>query len=524
MRKKTKKPLSFSTTMRNPERIAAFLQCIEPFEEKILTNSLINEIVKKIIKNKLYYTMYQKGKKDLLEIYKSLDKDYTDEQILDIITNSPQNHKEAGFDKGWASRFDTWFKLSKEFGFIYYKINEPIKISQTGHMLCNAYNTTDNPNTGENIQNIFLNALCKYQTNNPFRKNLNKNLPIILLLKTIFLLKNDTDENGAGISRKELAFLLCWDNNDPQSLYKFIKDFRKKYGYKASDENIYAKCLSLLESNNENRFKISQIIKEGIDDLVRKLRMTGIFSLRGMGRFLDLNSFKQDTIEYLIKNYGKYKDFSSELEYFRYMGEIDSNILKIKNRVSITNLDKIRINALKKFAKIYSSKTISKELINLEQNKNSKDEYLKGIDNPTRLEFLISLSLIQKYPQATIKPNYAIDDEGNPTFTARGGIADIELYDTNSDSLIEVTLLQNRSQSINEIPSITRHLDEFKNISKKNLVFSLFIAPKIHQDTIYMCQFTKNQYNLDILPYTISDFTIKLFNTKTINDFFNKEF
>ena len=57
MKKKTKKPLSFSTTMRNPERISAFLQCIEPFEGKILTNSLIEEIVKKIIKNKLYFTM-----------------------------------------------------------------------------------------------------------------------------------------------------------------------------------------------------------------------------------------------------------------------------------------------------------------------------------------------------------------------------------------------------------------------------------------------------------------------------------
>lgn len=519
MKKKTKKPLSFSTTMRNPERISAFLQCIESFEGKILTNSLIEEIVKKIIKNKLYFTMYLKGKKELLEIYNSPDRDFTDEQLNDIIINSPQNHKEAGFDKGWSSRFDTWYKLSKEFGLIYYKINEPIKISQTGHMLCNAYGNTDDFSAGEKIQNIFLNALSKYQTNNPFRKNINKNLPIMLLLKTISLLKKDSEENGAGISRKELAFLLCWDNNDPESLYKFIKDFRKEYGYRASDENIYSKCLALLESDNETRFKMNQIIKEGVDDLVRKLRITGIFSLRGMGKFLDINSFKKDKIDYLIKNYGDYKEFFDEIEYFNYMGEIDSNILEMKDNVSITDLDEIRIKALREFAKTYSEKTIFEELINLEKNGNSKDEYLKDIDGPTRLEFLTSISLVQKYPNALVKPNYAIDDEGNPTFTARGGIADIELYDIISNSLIEVTLMQNKSQAVNEIPGITRHLEEFKNVSKKDLVFSLFIAPRLHQDTLYMCKFTKAQYNLDILPYTISDFISKLSSTKSINDF-----
>lgn len=34
------KPLSFSTTMRNPTRIAGFLNCILPFEGKILTNEI----------------------------------------------------------------------------------------------------------------------------------------------------------------------------------------------------------------------------------------------------------------------------------------------------------------------------------------------------------------------------------------------------------------------------------------------------------------------------------------------------
>ena len=40
-REKELKPLSFSTTIRNPDRIIDFLNCILEYEGKILTNQLI---------------------------------------------------------------------------------------------------------------------------------------------------------------------------------------------------------------------------------------------------------------------------------------------------------------------------------------------------------------------------------------------------------------------------------------------------------------------------------------------------
>ena len=39
------KPLSFSTTMRNPDRIALFLNQILPFENHILTDDIIMNII-----------------------------------------------------------------------------------------------------------------------------------------------------------------------------------------------------------------------------------------------------------------------------------------------------------------------------------------------------------------------------------------------------------------------------------------------------------------------------------------------
>ena len=49
-RAKEYKPLSFSTTMRNPARIAAFLNCILPYEGQILTNAIIDQVAINLIR------------------------------------------------------------------------------------------------------------------------------------------------------------------------------------------------------------------------------------------------------------------------------------------------------------------------------------------------------------------------------------------------------------------------------------------------------------------------------------------
>ena len=49
-RKLERKPLSFSTTMRNPERIVLFIENLKEFEGKILTKEIIMKIVEKLTK------------------------------------------------------------------------------------------------------------------------------------------------------------------------------------------------------------------------------------------------------------------------------------------------------------------------------------------------------------------------------------------------------------------------------------------------------------------------------------------
>ena len=265
---------------------------------------------------------------DLKRIKESFDERFTDKQLELIVKNSPQNHKEKGFAYGWDSRFDTWYKMLKELGLIKYAMNEPIQITSTGHMIVDGY--LEEPRNERKIQTVFLNALMKYQTNNPLRRNLNDNASLPLLLRVIKYFNEDKAENGAGLFRGELPILICWQDNDAKAAYKYIKNIRKLKGFNYSDEFIYERCLSVLKSDNRKYFKMEKICRESVDEYIRKMRMTGLLSLRGNGRFLDINSFEKDSTK--IENYSTYPKFETENDYIEYMGTIDSEIVQLETK------------------------------------------------------------------------------------------------------------------------------------------------------------------------------------------------
>ena len=508
IRNEERKPLSFSTTMRNPERIAGFISCLIPFENQLLTSELIHKIVGNVIKSKLYKTMYENSVPRYKMIFADEDAQFSDSDVEDIITNSPQKHKEAGFDYGWDSRFDTWFKLPMEFGFIQYAMNKPLRISNTGHMLIDAYQEI--PINNIKIQNVFLNALMKYQSSNPFRRNANDNVPLILLLNLLKLLKEDPEENGAGISRQEIPILLCWQDNNYKKLYSYIKEIRKENGFNCSNEFIYERCLELLEADDSkrNRFKMSQICGEAVDEYIRKMRSTGIISFRGNGRFIDINTIESDKIEYIISNYTEYTSYSDINEYYSYMGNIDSKILDM-HQAETMDLSDIRKQTLLKYAEEYSIDKVFDELDKVCNKRDSVDPVLKFINAPTRLEFLVSIALVQQFKGLDVNPNYSVDDEGLPTFTAGGGVADIECYDDDYNSYYEVTLMCGRADQVNnEIVPIRRHLMEAKE--KMPNIFSVFIAPIIHADTKEIAEWYKHKDNIDILTFDINQFIEKI--------------
>lgn len=510
------KPLSFSTTMRNPDRIAGFLNCLLPYEGQILTNELILGIVRKVIKEKLYRPNYISKVAELNEVYMDDDLSFSDEQLDEIISNSPQKHKEAGFDWGWASRFDTWYKLPMEFGFVRYAMDSEIVISEVGHMLIDALKEI--PINENIIQNVFLNSMMKYQVNNPFRKNKSDNVPLLLLLQILEKLHED-DAESTGIFRQELSFLICWTNNDADKLYRQIKSFRSKHNFgQYTDELIYAECLKMMgytKESDKNYIKMEKITGEAVDEYIRKMRSTGIISLRGNGRFIDFNRIEINKVHYVLNNYRNYKLYSGKNEYFEYMGQIDPNIMDIR-KDEATDENGLREATLKRYAKAYSREDIFIELHNVCFNKESKDPVFRLISDPARMEFLTSIALLQSFKELKVYPNYNIDDEGLPTCTASGGMADIVCVDKVSHALVEVTLMCGRQQVNNEMLPVSRHLAEA--VKEYENTVAVFVAPRIHEDVRRYIGFIKFDEGLNIEAYGINEFLDALSNFETMDE------
>ena len=324
-RKSTFKPLLFTTTVRNPERTKRLLNLLSKFNTKVLTSELAEEIIAELIK----YGVYRPMKiSDVIKEKWSTSKKgefseilLTDKEVQEVLINNPQRHKEAGFEKGWASRFATYFDFAKELGFVYFWSGVKIEFSEIGLKLANSIQVDVK---GDNIlvsephpefeQQAFLLALAKYQRNNPFIRVLNDNVPLILLLQTINKLNADKDFNGAGILKLEIPLVLYWKDNDAESLYQRIKKLRQDHGFDPSWEIITEICRDEIMEGSDIERDNKSIMVDYPDEFIRKMRLTGLISLRGAGRFIDVNKNEINKVNYVLENYSKYPTFQTEKE------------------------------------------------------------------------------------------------------------------------------------------------------------------------------------------------------------------
>jgi hypothetical protein len=140
---------------------------------------------------------------------------------------------------------------------------------------------------------------------------------------------------------------------------------------------------------------------------------------------------------------------------------------------------------------------------------------LKNIYNskkakPIELEKYTTLGLNALNDALNIQPNYPVGDDNEPTFTAPAGKPDIECYYTKYNAICEVTMLNGRDQWFNEGQPVMRHLRDFEDRDNTKTSYCLFIAPKIHQDTVNTFWFSvKYEYQgkkQNIVPLTINQF------------------
>ncbi len=521
MRKCEFKPLLFTTTVRNPARFKRYLYVLNKFAGKTLTDSLAAEICGEAMR----YGIYRPNKRpaSVAEKWPSHSQgDFgalilDDDEVAWLLCHNPQSHKEAGFAEGWPSRFATIFGVVRQFGFAYFAPGEAIAISEVGKRLVDnlTVEITDGVISASdgnpvNDQAAFMHAMVKYHRDNPFLRVLNRNTPLVLLLKVIKLLNADPKNNGAGISRKEIPLLIFWKDDDAQAAYEMIMEIRAKYGYSPSPEVIRSYCVDTIMGGDFKKFKLESIVDEYPDEYIRKMRYTGLVSLRGGGRFVDINSDEAAKVDYILKNYSEYKTYTDTKEYYQYAAAVDVGLLGIPAApIDAGRSEKL----LGKWMDAYQWETVRHELLVLSSHSKSEDPVLKFLDSPVRLEFLAALALRWRRPTYRVKPNYRCDDEGLPTSTAGGNQGDIECFGSN-DVLVEVTMSEGRTQVVMEGWPVKRHLEAFK--AAHSDAGCVFVAPTLYADTKDQFEWTYERKKLYTAPFTIKEFVEELDTEKEI--------
>lgn len=502
------KPLLYTTTARNPERLKFFLVVLKEFENQILTDELATKIMGRFIQFGLVQPM---KRTDAIKVKWPRGEQpstlLTDEEVQWMLENNPQNHKEAGFAKGWPSRFDTYCKILKRLGLAYYEPQAPIFISALGRRLADVLTLEVNVGTitwqvahPEYEQEVFLQAFAREQRSNPFVKELNDNIPLILLLQTIQKINADSQMSGCGISYKEIPLLIFWKDNNAEALYQQIKRLRAEHGANPSAEVIEDICVKEILGSFK-KFKLHSIVQEYPDEFVRKMRMTGLISFRGGGRYIDINHNEKAKIDYILANYSNYQKYTSARAYFDYVSTIDTNLFS-QAAVTTPVTDKERL--LAQWTEVFSLQHVTEELLVLRARIHSQDKVLKFLPAPVRLEFLTALSIKLRFPDVRVLPNYRCDDEGLPTSTAGGDQADIECQEGNNGITVEVTMAEGRTQTITEIWPIARHLETYQKTYPN--AQCVFVAPSIFADSRKQINYVRFEDKRTIRPYSIDEF------------------
>ena len=569
---KRRKPISFDTTLRTPNRIPQFISILSNFEGKIIDDDIALELEAEIIRQKIF----EPTKSTLGTYIKEYNDKFTfraddqtkeasfkvniyfkewnennigsisKEKIIYLLKNTITKHKEKKWKGGWESRIHTQFNFLNELGLVRVEKGKPIEISPNGKLMIteykNGYPKSDNYDESYE-QSAFLIAFSKYQINNPYRNNTVKVNFFPLVLNVIKYL--DKKYKKSGISKQDLPFIIAWGNNDHESLAEIIYQFRKRFGYNTSDELVYEYTMNLLDDSTQNTltpankdfienkkkdYKFDKIIIETPDEIIRKLRLTMLISLKRAGKFIDINSNEINKINHVIQQYSHNTDFKNTKNYFQYMGKIDNELLFNSTAIENDNAKNAKEKAIENWAKEYDWSFLRDEMLNSVEKRPSSHLILKYIKETARLEFLSAIVIKKALPNIKVVANYKADDQGIPFNTASGGNnnqtgVDIDIYEDTIHAIMEPTISKSRSFQVeHELPSIRNHMlatanKDINDNKKYKEWFCLFIASNISKDVGDQVALIKSINSVEIYPWDIIDFINYSMDVRSIKDY-----
>jgi hypothetical protein len=519
-----KKPWSVTTTLRNPERLRDFLIVLKQLEncKWDLEHQRKYQIL--LIKERIYgygsSQFYNGLSQDQIDLIDDSTKTISYEQaekIFDVkkYEDSPMRGRQS-------------INPLKKFGFVVIQ-NEKINITSLGKLFLN-----DNFDLGE----IFFRNFIKWQIPNPdnvdykFKDGYDIK-PFISILHLIQKVKEKSLSSGEkvkGISKEEFS-LFCptlVDYKDIDSYSNKIIELRKKLKGKIKQEqkriwDNYKSDFAQEFLNSSSSVEIQKLLKnlkDYGDNAIRYFRLTRYIYIRGGGFYIDLEPRRTIEIKNLLSfDNAQSKNFASKVDYLDYISDITQPILPWETKEKLSEIavsllheikqyeskvrakpksfddfTKLNENALKEF--INYLRSYRRELQDQENHQKSQEieqikRYIEQLENifdaeykPILLEKLLSLGFNALNDALRIKPNYPVGDDNEPTFTAPANMPDIECFYENYNAICEVTMLTGRNQWYYEGQPVMRHLRNFEKKYLDKNSYCLFIAPKLHRDTI----------------------------------------
>lgn len=543
-----RKPWSISTTVRNPERLRDFLKVLKQLEGEDFTkeNQVKYQIL--LIKERLYKpnNIPQKYQKyydvPTLEIPFSVAKDIFEYQKYE---DPPMRGRQSVNP------------LSKLGFAIVREGYGPIKITELGNLFLKG---------NYDIGFIFFKSLLKLQFPNPWSMDFSERhgFNIVPFIATLRLIRDlNRESEGKGLSKDEFCLfiptLISAEHIDEQ--IKNILAYRKITD-KDKRKFIVKFAKEFYETLNIPEKKINNLFDYG-DNTMRYFRLTRYFKIEtdplGYHWRIDLEPSRMAEIEQLLSIYhGTAFKFKDDSDYLDYISDINKPTLpweKLDNlkdialnihklitktlkteeiplseeekkilKIDITTLDKTPLEKhisdlreLNRKLKLYIKKrqllgniNKIKEIIEILE----KYRLLKKIE-PKTFERILTEALKIINDERLIKPNYPMDDEGEPLNHAPGNKPDIECYYETFKAICEVTLNTSNLQWVQEGQSVMRHLREFEKKNRfDDKIYCIFVAPKIHKDT-YSQFWISVKYEYDgssqkIIPLTAEQFALLL--------------
>lgn len=524
---------SCSTTMRNPERTFQFLSTIAEMEGVEWTKSAQEELQSRLIKNRYYVpTKIDILSKDLQDAFNDLSHNLTLEEAKEIFY--AQDYEDPPM-RGRTS-FDPIEKMG-----LAVLIENKIQITDMGQRFLD----------GEiEIGDVMLSYLLKFQYPNPLMKGFKdyNTIPFINTLRLIRYVNEKCRKRGIkekGISKLEFGIfaLSITDFENVENIAEKLILFRNKMEALKKDKEKSLYIESYISEYLKDFNNPQKNIHEYTDNIIRCLRLTKYIYIRGGGYYIDLEPRRRVEIDAILNDltgearyysvesyqafigdyYGYTLPFETVFELQRIASEIILEIKDLKTKLNKTISEIILQKDIDNLKKQIES--LRKERLALQnemlkytyENDVKIDDAKRALQNISKLGIKPSIAL-EKWTNIAlniiddaklIKPNSPLGDDNEPTFTAPAKVPDIECFYKNFNAICEVTMLTGRDQWFNEGQPVMRHLREFEDKNNEKPNYCLFIAPKLHEDTINTFWFAvKYEYQgqkQKIIPLTISN-------------------